>query len=188
MQLKARRTALWVALIYIGVAIGWDNVSDLLLRAFMTNPRNFIFIDIIKDSSFAVLTGGLLYVILARLIPKLEHEAAQRQKAEILHSESEERYRRVFAVESDAIILLDRVSGQVIEANPAAEKMYGYTQAEFLGLKDIDISAEPEKSRNAISSGVRHVPFRLHRRKDGAVFPVEITCSGLASKNRTQRL
>jgi two-component system cell cycle sensor histidine kinase/response regulator CckA len=97
--------------------------------------------------------------------------------AEAAQHESEERYRRLFVVATDAIFLVDNHTGQILEANPAAEKMYGYNPDEFDRMKVIDLSAEPEKTREALVKMVEHVPLRMHRRKDGAVFPVEIVCS-----------
>ena len=88
--------------------------------------------------------------------------------------QSEERYRRLFEVESDAIFLVDCERGRFIDANPAAMKLYGYSREEFLRLKAGDISAEPEKTRQVIASGQTWIPLRWHRKKDGTVFPVEI--------------
>jgi PAS domain S-box-containing protein len=45
---------------------------------------------------------------------------------------------------------------------------------EFLQMHHFEISAEPEKSKKAVSDSVNHIPLRLHRKKDGTVFPVEI--------------
>jgi PAS domain S-box-containing protein len=98
---------------------------------------------------------------------------AQRQ-AQAALAASEERYRRLFEVESDAVFLVDCETHRFIEANGAALKMYRYSREEFLLLKARDISAEPEKTERAISMGMTHIPLRWHRKKDGTVFPVEI--------------
>jgi len=89
--------------------------------------------------------------------------------------ESEERYRRVFEVESDAIFLVSRATGRFVDANKAATEIYGYSREELLGMVFTDVSAEPDKSRLFVESGRTHVPLRWHRRKDGSVFPVEIS-------------
>jgi len=41
-------------------------------------------------------------------------------------------------------------------------------------MKPVDISAEPEKTRTAVHDSVLKVDMRLHRKKDGTIFPVEI--------------
>ena len=102
-----------------------------------------------------------------RLLEVLEH------RGEAL-SDSEERYRRLFEVETDAIIMVDRKTYRFLDANPAALEMYGYSLEEFLELITDDISAEPEKTRQAVAISQMQVFNRLHRKKDGTVFPVDI--------------
>jgi PAS domain S-box-containing protein len=90
---------------------------------------------------------------------------------------SEEKYRQLFNVENDAIFLVDVESGRFMDANPAALKLYGYGREELLGMHHMEVSAEPEKSRTAVEGGERQVFHRLHRKKDGTIFPVEINGS-----------
>ena len=103
-------------------------------------------------------------------------DITERKHTEEAMRESEERYRRLFTVTTDAVMQVDWETNQILEANPAAEKMYGYSREEFLQLRAADVSAEPEKTRHAIASAEMQVPLRLHRRKDGTDFPVEISC------------
>src|SRR5208282_807601 len=91
--------------------------------------------------------------------------------------ESEERYHRLFEVESDAILMVDCETDRILDANAAALKLYGYTPEEFLRLQAVDVSAEPDKTRQAISTHQVQIPFRRHCKKDGTVFPVEIASS-----------
>jgi PAS domain S-box-containing protein len=42
------------------------------------------------------------------------------------------------------------------------------------------ISAEPEATRATTEAGTRHIPIRYYKRKDGSIFPVEITTSHVA--------
>ena len=59
--------------------------------------------------------------------------------------------------------------------------MYGYSREEFLGLKHSQVTAEPDLSEESINetlAGMRtKVSLRYHRKKDGTVFPVEISSS-----------
>ena len=89
--------------------------------------------------------------------------------------ESEERYHRLFDVESDAILVADCATGRIQDANAAALNLYGYSREELLFLTGGDLSSEPEKTWAAITEGRIRVPLRLHRKKDGTVFPVDIT-------------
>ena len=52
-----------------------------------------------------------------------------------LPSEDPERpYRRIFEALGDGLILNDVETGLVVEANPAAGSMHGYTHEDFIGL------------------------------------------------------
>ena len=65
-------------------------------------------------------------------------------------------------------------SGAVLDANPAASEMYGYSHEELLQLRAMDISSQPEETERAFAEQVKQVPLRYHRRKDGTIFPVEV--------------
>jgi PAS domain S-box-containing protein len=112
-----------------------------------------------------------------RFVADLFTSVLFRQRAEETLQRSEERYRRLFDAGSDAIFLVDAASGRILDANPAAEEMYGYSREEFLQFSISDISAEPEATRHALATAVKHVSVRWHRRRNGASFPVEISVS-----------
>ena len=88
---------------------------------------------------------------------------------------SEKKYRRLFEAESDAIFLIEKETGQILDANPAASLIYGYSHEEFLQLRNMDISAEPEKTKEATVNDHVFVPIRYHKKKDGTSFAVEIS-------------
>ena len=47
--------------------------------------------------------------------------------------EWEAQYRSIFESTSDALLILDQ-DGRIIEANPAACRLYGYSRGELIGL------------------------------------------------------
>lgn len=104
-----------------------------------------------------------------------------RRRAEEALRESEENYRQLFEAESDAIFLIENETGRILQANNAACVLYGYSRDELLAKKNTDLSSEPEQTRQVtnetpvLSDQVVTIPLRLHRKKDGTVFPVEIT-------------
>jgi PAS domain S-box-containing protein len=110
------------------------------------------------------------------VICSIQDITEQVQNQKVLR-ESEERYRQLFEVENDALFLVDVKSGRILDANPAARKLYGYTHDALMAMKHRDISAEPEKTQASISKEEVYVSHRLHRKKDGTVFPVEISGS-----------
>jgi PAS domain S-box-containing protein len=103
----------------------------------------------------------------------LEREAALK--------ENEEKYRNLFEAESDAVFLIDNETGAILEANNAAAALYGYSKEELLSRKNVDLSAEPEETQRVTSKSpinadqVLTIPLRYHKKRDGTVFPVEIT-------------
>ncbi len=91
---------------------------------------------------------------------------------------SEEKYRTLFELDSDALFMVDEESADILDANAIAAQMYGYSKEELLQLKATDLSDEPEKTKAAIKlNGKTHVPIRCHKKKDGTVFPVEIAAN-----------
>ncbi len=91
--------------------------------------------------------------------------------------ESEERYRRLFETESDAIFMMESDGSRIIDANPAAEKLYGYSREEFQRMGAAELSSDPERTRQSILDQDTQIPLRMHRRKDGAVFAAQIKVS-----------
>lgn len=111
-------------------------------------------------------------------------DLTERKRAEDALKESEAKYRQLFEMESDAILLIDNDTGGIIEANLAAAELYGYSREELLQLSDTDLSAEPEQT---FTDGLRQkekAPVRLNRRKDGSIFPVETTARYFSWKGR----
>jgi two-component system sensor histidine kinase/response regulator len=71
---------------------------------------------------------------------------------------------------------------RILEANAAAEAMYGYSRAELLSMRVTDLRdqsdlASLERSIAAAESGGVTYEAR-NRRKDGTVFPVEVSAQG----------
>jgi two-component system sensor kinase FixL len=100
----------------------------------------------------------------------------------------EEHYRLLFETISDAAFVFDAETRQFVEVNDAALRLYGYTREEFLRLTHSAITAEPEDSEATIqltlAGAAPRIPLRYHRKKDGTVFPVEISASTLVFKGR----
>lgn len=105
-------------------------------------------------------------------------EVIERKNQEQSLKNSEARYRDLFDLASDAILLINTDSMKIVDANRAAMKLYGYTYQEFCNLKVTDISAEIEKTKDVLQKSYPTlIPLRYHRKKDGTIFPVEITLS-----------
>ena len=103
-------------------------------------------------------------------------------------AESEAKYRRLFETVSDAVLVFDAETRQLIEVNAAALRLYGYSRKEFLSLRHSDVTADPEDSEAAIQMTLaglpHHIPLRYHRKKDGKIFPTEIATSSFVLGGR----
>ena len=82
------------------------------------------------------------------------------KQLESLLIDSEEQYRRLFETASDGIILLEKREGKITQANPATEKLLGYTEKESIGNKlqnigvVLDTSDFQTTMRNLNKSGI----------------------------------
>ena len=117
------------------------------------------------------------YEELEKRVRELEHAESERSRTEQALRQSEAKYQQLFEFVSDALFLIDNEEGQLLEANLAASKMYGYSREELLELRNVDLSAEPESTRQATREERPLVSVRYHRKKNGEVFPVEIAGS-----------
>ena len=118
------------------------------------------------------------------MIQELQKEIAERKQAEAALRESEERYRQLFELAPDAVVLVDCETHRFVDANPAALRLYGYSREELLQLTPEQVSDEPEKTRAMVGSGQVFVPLRWHRRKNGERFALEITANSLRHQGR----
>jgi PAS domain S-box-containing protein len=91
---------------------------------------------------------------------------------------SEARLRILVEQATDAIFLHD-VQGRIVDVNPQACRVLGYSRDELLHMTVAEIEAEVSPARaqalwNALQPGVPATIEGQHRRKDGSVFPVEV--------------
>ncbi len=158
-------------------------------RPSVFEQRSVVSDDWLEVRIYPTSAGISIYL---REINARKRQETEREELLSALRDSEERYRGLFQSESDALLLIDQKSGRVLEANPAAAAMYGYTTEELLDLTDLDISAEPELTQSAAQSAAVGetvaVPSRMHRRKDGTTFAVEMTGRVFSLQGRMVRV
>ena len=108
----------------------------------------------------------------------------ERKETEQALRESEEKYRTLFEMESDALALIDAETGQLLEVNQTFVEMYGYSKEEALSMTNTQVSAEPEETRKATVHESNIIPIRWHKKKDGTIFPTEIVARFFEYKGR----
>ncbi len=135
-------------------------------------------VSLIKDAD------GKLFRLLA-----ITRDISDRKKAEEALLESENKYRQLFLTERDAILIVDAETQKFKDANESTLNLYGYTREEFLKLGLFDITAEPEKTEKSLERVLKKksisIPVRYHKKKDGTLFPAEISASVFELKGRT---
>ncbi|MFL5814958.1 MAG: ATP-binding protein [Bdellovibrionia bacterium] len=102
--------------------------------------------------------------------------------------QSEDRYRTLFSVDPDALLIIERNSLQIIDANDAASRMYGYLREELLQLNALDLSDDKASTQAALSSlkaGEQiEIRERRHIRKDQTIFPADLSARAYDTGSR----
>lgn len=108
----------------------------------------------------------------------LIHDISNRKRAEDILR----RYALLAGHSRDIILFMRRDDGRILEANAAAVKAYGYSYENLLMLTLHDLRAPDtrmqtlEQMAKAESEGLIFETF--HRRRDGSIFPVEVSSRG----------
>jgi two-component system nitrate/nitrite sensor histidine kinase NarX len=100
------------------------------------------------------------------------------QKSNLEQKERKRQYHSIFEAAKDGLIVTDLQDGFVVEANPAACRMHGYTRAEFVGLPltgFIHADSRPAfmDFSQALSSEAVFDTRIIHIRQDGSTFFAE---------------
>lgn len=121
-----------------------------------------------------VLVGIIRDITLEKELDTLKKQAALFQK--------EQQYRSIFESTNDAIFIFD-THGHLVEANPVASKIYGYTNEEFTRMRGTDLTPPEDflkfsQFMEQALSGKRYCVEGVHLRKDKT--PINVEISGTA--------
>jgi len=155
---------------------GYLRNVDLVIRTGTGEPRHIVW------SAEVVLIRGEQCLLGTSL------DITERKTAEQKMRESEERYRQLFDLESDALILVDCETRRFVDVNQSAQRLYGYSREEFLALTLEQISDDPAQTRASINIGDGFIPLRWHHKKNGERFAVEITANIISHQGRRTKL
>jgi PAS domain S-box-containing protein len=189
---------------------GWDLViSDYVMPSFTALEALAIVRASSLDLPFLIVSGTigeetavdalragahdfLVKGRLARLTPAVERELREaenrrrKRQAEAARQASEARLRALMDAAADAVITADAL-GQVVETNPAAERMFGFSREEIHGRPAAMLLAErlrPIYLAEIAGAAEGSDPRTLWQareavglKRDGREFPVEISLS-----------
>ncbi|MCX8131665.1 MAG: PAS domain S-box protein [Clostridia bacterium] len=131
----------------------------------------------LKMSAVPVVLDGRIYVVLA-----IEDITENKRNEEGL-----KRYQILSEKARDIIYFID-TDGNILEANDAAFKAYGYTREELLSKSVFELRNNEEIPQVAKQLKIADAEGTLfeteHIRKDGSVFPVEVSAQGTTIGNK----
>ncbi len=118
-------------------------------------------------------------------------DISERKKAEEALHDSEEKYRSLFDSGPNPIFVLEPITLQILDVNPAAIDLYGYTKEELLGfcfseLGEFEITEQGLAFGAAASwpEGCFINQKARHRKKDGSPFYIRVKSCPIKYKGR----
>ncbi len=121
------------------------------------------------------------------LIPVVQknlHQAGVRRayrRTEEALQKCEASFRLFLNTEPSAIMVFEGSGGQIVDANRAAEKLYGYSRLELLEMRYADLTSQSDPNTKALElpqfsqPTSSAMPFeQLHKKRDGTQFLAEI--------------
>ncbi|HEY9862982.1 MAG TPA: EAL domain-containing protein [Candidatus Obscuribacterales bacterium] len=174
-RILSKNLALKLASIYAFISSIWVFSSDQLLYFLVPNSQFLNLIHSIKGGLFIAVTSTLLYFLIRLGTHHLE--------------KSEQRYRSLFSAHPQPMWVYDVKTLNFLAVNQAAIQHYGYSEAEFLGMKITEIRPPEEiprlmESLSKIQTGLNRVGLWRHYKKDGTLIAVEITGHTLEWKGK----
>ena len=127
---------------------------------------------------------------LAAVNEELRKEIADRKHAEEDLRSSEEKHRVIIEAANDAVLSMDE-RGDILLANPATKRIFGYDPVEIVGRPMTMLMPEMMRKlhengfKRYLATGKRHLNWQgvevTAQRKDGQEFPVEVSFGELTS-------
>jgi len=115
----------------------------------------------------------------------LVRDITQRKRAEEALRESETRFRTFVDHAADALFIFDAEDGTIVDVNRQACESLGYTRQELIGTTGAAFHLEPEQGLwERAAAGETVIETHHHRRKNGTLFPVEVTTSQFSHGGR----
>ena len=173
-----RLIPLKVAVVFLGFAVVWLFLSDLLLQAVVADRARLAELEIYKDGVFTLVSAVLLALLARYYLREI-----QTVQARVMASEA--RHRRLIETAPEAIVVLDMVHGRFVEHNPEAERLFEMTGPELARHGPADLSPEfqPDGQRSSdkamaylrqAMAGAILVFEWTHRSRTGREIPCEI--------------
>jgi PAS domain S-box-containing protein len=145
-----------------------------------------------RAALFAILAGLILTATLTFVLGMIIHRRTLLEQMVDLRTrelqESESLYKKIFENHAAIKLLIDPDTTNIIEANEAAEKFYGWPREKLKHMKISEINTlSPEDIKNEIekSKAGEKIYFEFrHRRADGSIKDVNVFSSKIEIKGK----
>ncbi|WP_309677900.1 PAS domain S-box protein [Polaromonas sp.] len=119
----------------------------------------------------------------------VSRDITQRKHAEQALIDSEQRYTALFEGAPLPMWVFDTATRQLLKANEATEKSYGYSARELLAMTLFDLhpQADHERLRQRLTGTELRKANWQHRRKDGSLFTVNVVSKPIQYAGRAAR-
>lgn len=93
-------------------------------------------------------------------------------------------YKEFWDYAEEAFLLISVCSGEILDANPMACSIYGYSRDEIRDMNISDLSAEPECTKSIFVEKIHWVPIRYHKNHDGTKLMISASVSYFNDKSK----
>ncbi len=122
------------------------------------------------------------------MLQTIEREITGYARSEVDLRKSGDLFEQAFTCQPDAVLILDNeCSPNIVDCNPAAERMFAYSREELVGQSESLLHADGKVfERSTISSaaktGFYHFPELRLKRRDGTLLPCEYSVGPLRNQ------
>ncbi|WP_457355063.1 PAS domain S-box protein [Sphingomonas sp. UYP23] len=121
------------------------------------------------------------------------YDVTARRAAEAALADSEQHVRSILETVPDSMVVIDE-RGRILSFSTAAERLFGYTEAELVGRNVSTLMPSPDRDRHDsylghyLTTGERRIigigRVVVGARRDGSVFPMELAVGEASSRGR----
>jgi two-component system, cell cycle sensor histidine kinase and response regulator CckA len=153
------------------------------------NPYEYSLITKSGDTINSIIATKLINYEDQKAILGIVTDITERKKSEDALQESEERFRTMFSQNSAVMLLVDPSENQnILDANKAAEKFYGYNRSQLLQMHMEHINVLENESRKelmdqALIRQQNYFQFK-HRLASGEIKDVEVYASPIMQQEK----
>jgi len=171
-----------IAIIYTLFGLSWILFSDGLVGLIDLDIQTLLGLSIFKGGLFVLPTAILLYFLI-----KYGYNSLQEAQKVLMKDRANLECYRLLADEVLDIIIFISPDGQIIDANEAAVKRYGYTRQELTNMPESKLRLPEDQATVPyfLQNAPQGMQFELkHVCKDGSVFPIDVSAKGATTNGK----